>query len=77
MEISRGVYGLPYSGILANKLLEKRLAQQGYQELPHTPGIFCHETRQVWFTLVVENFGIKYVGEENSKHLLGFLKEFY
>ena len=29
MEISRGMYGLPQSGILANKLLEKRLSKQG------------------------------------------------
>ena len=59
MEILRGMYGLPQSGILANKLLKKRLAKQGYYELPHTPGIFLHETRQIWFTLVVDNFGIK------------------
>ena len=77
MEISRGMYGLPQSGILANKLLEKWLSKQGYHELPHTPGILRHETRQVWFTLVVDDFGIKYVGEENAKHLLGVLKEFY
>ena len=77
MEISRGMYGLPQSSILSNKLLKKRLAKQGYHELPHTPGIFCHETRQVWFTLAVDNFGIKYVGEENSKNLLEVLKVFY
>ena len=77
MEISRGMYELPQSGILAKKLLEKRLTKQGYHELPHTPGLFRHETRQVWFTLVVENFGIKYVGEENAKLLLGVLREFY
>ena len=47
MEISRGMYVLPQSGILANKLLEKRLAKQGYRELLHTPGLFRHETRQV------------------------------
>ena len=77
MEISRGMYGLPQSVILANKLLEKRLAKQGYHELPHTPGLFLHETRQVWFMLVVDDFGINYVGEENAKHLLEVLKEFY
>ena len=76
MEILRGMYGLPQSGILA-KNCWKRLAKQGYYEQPHTPGLFCHETRQVLFTLVVDNFGIKYVGEENAKHLLGVLKESY
>ena len=77
MEISRGIYGLLQSGILAKKMLKKRLAKHGYHELPHTPGIFHHETRQVWFTLVVDDFDIKYVGEENAKHLLGVLKKFY
>ena len=56
---------------------EKRLANQGYHELPHTPGIFRNETRQVWFTVVVDNFGIKYVGEENANHLFGVLRELY
>ena len=76
LEISRGMYGLPQSGILANKLLGKRLAKQGYHELPHIPGLFRHETRQVCFTLVVDYFGIKYVVEENAEHLSGVLKEF-
>ena len=77
MEISRGMYRIPQSGTLANKLLNKRLEKEGYRELPHTPGLFLHETGQVWFTIVVDDFGIKYVGEENAKHLLGVLKEFY
>jgi hypothetical protein len=42
MEIRRGMYGLPQAGILANKLLKKRLAEDGYFELPHTPGLFTH-----------------------------------
>ncbi len=34
MEICKGMYGLPQPGILANKLLKKRLARHGYFELP-------------------------------------------
>jgi len=34
MEIRRGMYGLPQSGMLANKLLKKRLAEDGYFEPP-------------------------------------------
>ena len=44
MEIQMGMYGLPQSGILANKLLKERLAEHGYFELPHTPGLFMHKT---------------------------------
>ncbi|KAL7524505.1 hypothetical protein ACHAXR_000602, partial [Thalassiosira sp. AJA248-18] len=42
MEIRKGMYGLPQSGILANKLLKKRLAKKGYFEMPHTPGLWKH-----------------------------------
>ena len=77
MEISPEMYGLPQSGILDNKMPKTRPAKHGYHDLPHTPGLFIHETRQVWFTLVVDDFDIKYVGEENAKHLLVVLKELY
>ena len=56
MEISGRMYRLPQSGILAKKLLKKRLARHGYHELPHTPGIFRHEPRLVWLKLVVDDF---------------------
>ena len=39
MCIPKGMYGLPASGILANKLVKSRLAKKGYFELPHTPGL--------------------------------------
>ena len=77
MEIQRGMYGLPQAGILANKLLRERLAVHGYFELPHTPGLWKHETRNISFTLAVDDFGIKYVGKENAEHLLSVLREHY
>ena len=77
IEIQRGMYGLPQAGILANKLLKERLVQNDYFEVPHTPGLFWHKKRPGWFTLVVDDFGIKYVGKEHAQHLLNVLKEFY
>ena len=62
MEIVRGMHGLPQAGVLANKLLKERLAVHGYKEVEHTPGLFYHETRPIWFTLAVDDFGVKYVG---------------
>eukprot|EP00804_Cyclotella_cryptica_P002895 CCRYP_009401-RA/>CCRYP_009401-RA protein AED:0.38 eAED:0.38 QI:0/0/0/1/0/0/2/0/237 len=70
MEIRRGCYGLPQAGILANKLLKKRLATDGYFELPHTPGLFKHISCPVQFSLVVDKFGIKYIGKEHLDHLI-------
>jgi hypothetical protein len=77
IEIRRGCYGLPQSCILANKLLKKQLASHGYFELPHTPGLWKHVNRPVQFTLVVDDFGIKFVGQEHLNHLITALKEHY
>ena len=77
MEILKGMYGLPQAGILANKLLKKRLAKQGYFEMPHTPGLWRHCSRPITFTLVVDDFGIKYQGQEHAEHLLKALREDY
>ena len=53
----------------------------GYFELPHThtPGLWKHVTRPIALTLVVDNFGIKYVGKEHLDldHLLTAIKEDY
>jgi len=70
MRIEKGMYGLPQAGILVNKLLRERLAKRGYFELPHTLGLWTHVHRPVWFTLVVDDFGVKFVGKEHAHHLL-------
>jgi hypothetical protein len=75
MEICKGMYGLPQAGILANKLLKKRLAIHGYYEQPHTPGLIKHESCPVWFNLAVDAFGIKYIGEDNLQHLYDALRK--
>ena len=77
MEFNKGMYGLPQAGILANKLLKKLLAKFGYFEMPHTPGLWKHLSHPVSFTLVVDDFGIKYVGKEHIDHLLSAIKKEY
>ena len=76
-EIVRGMYGLPHTGILANKLLKERLKVHDYSEVPHTPGLFTQQTRPIWFTLTVDNFGVKYIGKEHADHLMTVLKQHY
>ena len=66
----KAIYGLPQTGSLANKLLKEWLEPHGYIEVPHTPGLWIHETRPVQFSLVVDNFGVKYVGRDNAEHLI-------
>ena len=76
MEIRRGIYGLPQAGILANKLLKERLLRHGYVETK-TPGLFTHIWRAIKFTLIVDDFGVEYVGEEHAQHLISSLQKYY
>ena len=77
LEIRKAIYGLPQGGILANKLLRKRLAPHGYYEVAHTPGLWRHVTRPIEFSLVVDDFGVKYVGKKHADHLLKVLHKYY
>jgi hypothetical protein len=61
IEIRKGMYGLKQAGLLANKLLQTRLAPFGYYPARHTPGLWLHKTRPISFTLVVDDFAVKYV----------------
>jgi hypothetical protein len=69
IEIRKGMYGLKQAGLLANQLLQTRLAPFGYYRARHTPGLWLHRTRQISFTLVVDDFAVKYVGEQHAEHL--------
>ena len=77
IKAKRGMYGLPQSGLLANELLEKRLNRHGYRQSKFVPGLWKHDKRPIQFTLVVDDFGVKYVGEEHAKHLQRVLEEHY
>ena len=73
----RRMYGLPHSSLLANELLEKQLNKQDYHQSKFVPGLWSHIWRPVQFTLVVENFGVKYVGEEHAIPLKETLEKDY
>eukprot|EP00804_Cyclotella_cryptica_P016685 CCRYP_001996-RA/>CCRYP_001996-RA protein AED:0.37 eAED:0.37 QI:0/-1/0/1/-1/1/1/0/336 len=72
-----GMCGLPQAGLLANELLEKELNFHGYRQTPLVPGLWSHSWRPIQFTLVANDFGVKYVGEEHPQHLLAALQEHY
>jgi hypothetical protein len=69
IEIRKGMYGLKQAGLLANQLLQNRLAPFGYYPARHTPGLWLHRKRPLSFTLVVDDFTVKYVGKQHAEHL--------
>ena len=77
MEIQKGMPGLKQAGKIANDRLTKHLDKYGYQPCPHTPALWKHESNGVTFALVVDDFGVKYVGERNFQHLINALNDLY
>ena len=73
----KGIYGLPHAGIIAQRLLEERLGKHGYYQSKTTPGFWKHKWRPISFSLIVDDFGVKYVGEEHVQHLLKILRKDY
>ena len=71
------MYGLPQAGMLANKLLKRRLDKHGYYEVHHTPGYWRHMWRPIDFTLVIDDFGVGYEDNEHALHLLQTLCQYY
>ena len=77
VEIRRGMNGLPQAGILAKKQLIHFLGNYGYSPVPHTPGLWRHQWQPITFCLIVDDFGVKYVGREHADHLIQCLHNHY
>jgi hypothetical protein len=50
IDIQKGMYGLQQAGILANELLQRNLAKDGYRLTTHTHGLWKHDTRPISFS---------------------------
>ena len=70
LKITKGMYGLKQAGILAYNDLKTHLSPHGYALVRHTPGLWRHTSNSVSFTLVVDDFGIKYTHLKDAQHVL-------
>lgn len=77
VQINKGMYGLPQASFLAHQKLIKFLRPYGYTPCRYTTGLWKHKTRPVSFTLVVDDFVIKYVGRQHAEHLITALRIHY
>jgi hypothetical protein len=76
-KVRRGMYGLPQAGIIAQELLQERLLKAGYHQSKVTPGYWKQDWRPINFTLVVDDFRVKYINETDVNHLIQALKQDY
>jgi hypothetical protein len=75
-QVSKGMYGLPQAGLLAQQRLIKHLAAHGYIQT-QTACLFAHTTNGTVFTLVVDDFGVKYTTRAGADHLIATLQLLY
>ena len=73
-EIGKGMYSFPQVGQIANDFLTKNIAPHGYYQCRHISGPWRHKWRPVVFPLVVDDFGVKYVGNNHAEHLIKCIK---
>ena len=68
---------LKQAGKIAHIRLTSHLKQSGYTLCRYTPALWKHDTRSISFTLVVENFGVKYVGKQQEQNPIDALRILY
>jgi hypothetical protein len=71
------MYGLPQADIIAQNLLTKQFNKAGYRQSKITPGYWQHNWCPISFTLVIDDFGMKYIDKNNVEHLMSILKQDY
>ena len=77
LEIRKVMPGLKQAGRIANDRLKIHLAKFGYPPVARITSLWKHATKDICFSLVVDNFGVKYVGKDTVDHLIQTLKKLY
>ena len=72
-EVVKSLYGLPHAGKISQDSLITHLATHGYHQTS-TTCLFRHESNGVTFTLVVDDFGVKFANKQSAQHLIDCLK---
>ena len=74
VEVRKSLYGLREAGYIANVELKRIQGLEGYIPLKCTPGLFTHKTRDIAFSRVVDDFGVRYTKREDAEYLLKLYK---
>ena len=77
VRIDGGMYGLKQVGRIANVALVEQLCTKDFYECTHTPGLFRHSTRDIFFCLIVDDFCVSYADKADVQFLVDCLEEKY
>ena len=70
------MYGVPQAGLLAQQRLLQHLAMHGYHQTD-TSCLFRHKSNGTVFSLVIDDFGVKYTDKKGIDHLIHTLNMLY
>jgi hypothetical protein len=76
-EVRKGMYGLPQAGRLANEQLREFLKPHGFVPCPVTPGLWKDLQSDRMFSLVVDDFGVRYTNKASVDRLISCLEKKY
>ena len=68
------MHGLKEAEKLAHENLKTLLKPHGYEPTKCMPGLRQHETSELTFTLIIDNFGMKHTYVSRAQHLLENLR---
>ena len=77
MEIQKSMYWLHQAGKIANDKLKLHLSKFGSEPETINPGLWRNQTCPLKFSLVLDDFGIKYDFQVDITHILNVLKTIY
>ena len=77
MEVNSSICGLLQVEQLAHDNLVAYLAPYNYVLVKYTPGLWVYKSNSISFTLIVDNFCIKYSSETQLQYLIDALKAKY
>ena len=60
------MYGLKQAGKIANDLLKSFILPHDYKTT-YTPRLWTHKTKSISFTLIVDDFGVKYTDRKDAR----------
>ena len=69
--------GLKQAVRIDNDRIEAHISHFVLAPVPRTPALWKHTTKPITLSLVVDNFGVRYVGKENSNYLIQSLQKWY
>ena len=75
--VNKAWYGLKQAGKIAHDDLVDRLADGGYHKGGLLEGYFSHETRDISFVLVVDDFLVQYNDDADLEHLVNTVEKHY